>query len=229
MHPAAGTARVVQDGTSSARTPGKRGGRPDDLNGPDLEEVPRRGCGAARMTPAELDRQADTLALINDDIAGRLDRQAASLDKIDNKAVVVVGYALAAASFLATRNSQPVLAGLAFGAFAVAAVFGVLALAVWNYQDTEPVALVQYVSVNRGQALAAMIANRTQIFAANSRRQRVKARQWWISISVLLLGTALMVAAILVHTTKHDRADSTAGTAAVSVYGGRGPAGAPPD
>jgi hypothetical protein len=59
------------------------------------------------MKPDEVERQAETLVLINSGLAARLDRQADSLAKIDNKAVVVIGYALAAATFLATRRAQP--------------------------------------------------------------------------------------------------------------------------
>src|SRR6266496_5785751 len=65
------------------------------------EDTP--GWNPCRMTPDELERQAETLAFINSELVCRLDRQSDSLAKIDNKAVLVVGYALAAASFLATR------------------------------------------------------------------------------------------------------------------------------
>jgi len=60
----------------------------------------------------EIESRVGTLEVINAEIAARLGRQFQSGEKIDNKSVVIVGYGIAAASFLATRHVQPVLAGL---------------------------------------------------------------------------------------------------------------------
>jgi hypothetical protein len=74
------------------------------------------------VTPEDVDQQAETLELINGEITGRLARQADSSAKIDTKAVTLAGYAVAAASFLATQHAQALLAALAYAAFAVAAL-----------------------------------------------------------------------------------------------------------
>jgi hypothetical protein len=159
------------------------------------------------MTPDEVERQAETLALINSELACRLDRQADCLVKIDNKAVVVIGYALAAATFLATRHAQPGLAACAYGAFAVAAGFGITVVAVRNYQDFEPRALFTgYAPRSRAATLAVVAAMRVKHFEFNRGRLNTKAWQWWTSLTALLIGTMLMVAAILVQTNAHDHA-----------------------
>lgn len=157
------------------------------------------------MTPEELERQAETLAVINNELVGRLDRQSDSLAKVDNKAVLVVGYALAAASFLATRHAQPVLAILAFAAYAAAVCFGIAAIAVRTYQDIEPRQLFNgYTDRTRAATLAAVAAKRVKHFEFNRGRLNTKAWQWWVSLASLLLGTMLMVAALLVQTYHHD-------------------------
>src|SRR5260370_17645936 len=84
------------------------------------------GCGGRRgqsrtmreVTPKEPEPQAETLDLINSEISASLARQSDSGKNIDTKAVVLVGYAVAAAAFLATRHAQPVLAALAYIAYA---------------------------------------------------------------------------------------------------------------
>jgi len=52
------------------------------------------------ITPNELETQEQTLALINTEISGRLDRQSESLGKIDGKAGLLLG-----------STSQPPTAG----------------------------------------------------------------------------------------------------------------------
>lgn len=59
------------------------------------------------MTPEELERQGATLKLINTELTARLARQADDSAKVDTKAIVIVGYAVAASSFLAIRHAQP--------------------------------------------------------------------------------------------------------------------------
>ena len=115
------------------------------------------------MDPEELERHSETLALLNDELTGLLDRVSASLTKIDDKAALVVGYSIAAASFLATRHGQPLAAGFAFGFFGVSAVFAVAVLAVRSYQDFEPRPLLNhYAQQTRAVTLAALTAERVQ-------------------------------------------------------------------
>jgi hypothetical protein len=159
------------------------------------------------MTPEDFEKHAGTLDLINREIASRLDRQTDSTAKIDTKASLVIGYTIAAASFLATRHAQPVLAALAFIAYTAAVGFGIASLAVWNYKDIKPRTLVAYANASQAGALAPLISRRVMDFETNDSRQRRKAVQWWISLTALLLGAVLMVAAILVQTYDHGRAE----------------------
>ena len=155
----------------------------------------------ADVASKELELREDTLELINSEIAGRLVRQADSSAKIDSKATALTGYALAAASFLATRHVQPVLAGLAYGTFAVAAVLSVAASAVGSHTDvpeSRPL-FNKYATRTRAETLAALGATRVRTFEENARRHARKGRLWLAAVGNLGAGVVLMISAILME------------------------------
>jgi len=157
------------------------------------------------MRPEDLNSQAETLALINAEVTARLGRQSVSLDKIDTKSVLLVGYALAAISFLTTRGAESVLAVLAYCAFASAVGFGVASMSVRAYEDVGPRPLFnKYADLSVPATLAALGATKVKHFEFNNGQLRRKARRWWASLAILLVGTALMVTAIFVQTYRHD-------------------------
>jgi hypothetical protein len=166
------------------------------------------------MTPGKPELQTETLELIKDEVESRFKRQFDSLTAIDTKAGLVVGYALTAAAFLATRKAQPILVGLADGAYLVAAGFGVATLAVRHYQDVGARALFNsHARHSRAAALAAVTANQIKQLEFNDGILRKKARQWWISLAMLMLATLLMIAAILVQTYQHEHTGPNRGKA----------------
>jgi hypothetical protein len=159
------------------------------------------------MTPDEINEVAAneaTLSLINAEISGRLDRQSDSIGKIENKAGLLLGYTIAASSFLSTRSFQPVAAGFAYALFAVAAIAGVYALAVRTYKDIEPDGVIAYSNQSVGLTLAMLIGTRGEAYDVNKGRQRWKAWAWWTCLAAVVAGSALMVASILVQTGSHD-------------------------
>jgi hypothetical protein len=170
------------------------------------------------MTPEELEHQGGTLALISSELAGLLDRQSSALDNIDNKATAMIGYALVAATFLATRHAQPVLAGLAYAAFAAALGFGIAAMAIRNYDDLVPRVLLQYTTLSPGETRAALVANEVKTFESTLKKQKSKAAHWRNSLIALVFGTLFMVAGILVQTYGHDHVGT--GRPAAPVHSG---------
>jgi len=150
------------------------------------------------MTPQQLEERAPTLELINAEITASIARQASSGRNLDTKAVLLIGYAGAAASFLATRHAQPVLAAFAYAAFAAAFAAGIWAAAVREYQDVpEPRRLfTEYLARSRAEALAALAASRVGAFESNTRKQARKARGWWLSLGCLAVGMTLMLFAL---------------------------------
>ena len=158
------------------------------------------------MTPDELERQAETLDLINSELTARLDRQADSDAKIDTKAVTLIGYAVVAASFLATRHPQVILASLAYGFYAIAVLLSLSAYALARYRDVpDPRALFnRYAARPKSVALVALAAQRVKAFEANARQHERKSSLWRASSVSLLLGVTLMIVSIVVQTGQHD-------------------------
>lgn len=176
------------------------------MSPPKVNESPLQPSGgtagqspaASRAAPAQLDGQDVTLELINSEITASLARQAGASQRLDTKAVLIVGYAGFAASFMATQHPRLVLAAVAYGAYAAAAGLGIWAYAVRIYQDVpEPRRLLTgYLSKPRAQVLAVLAATRVTAFEANARKHTRKVRLWWISLSCLGIGTTLMIAAL---------------------------------
>jgi Ca2+/Na+ antiporter len=154
------------------------------------------------MTENDLEGQTGTLEIVNAELVARLDRQFDSAAKIDNKAVVLLGYTVAASSFLATRHPELVLGVLAYTAYVVAAAFGVGAFGVGADQDVpDPRGLFDgYVERSKAQTLAALGAQRVIAFESNANKHARKAARWRISLAALVAGVALMVVSIIVHT-----------------------------
>jgi hypothetical protein len=146
----------------------------------------------------DLNRQAETLELINNEVTATLATQFNSAAKIDTKAAVLVGYAGAAASFLATRHAQPVVAALAYVAFGAAASFGIWAYAVSFYGDVpKPRTLfTRYRARAKAEVLVALAATRVKVIESNVSKLDQKVKRWWISLGTLAAGMVLMVSAI---------------------------------
>jgi hypothetical protein len=152
----------------------------------------------SEVPPDQLQHHAETLDLINAEVAASLARQFDSGASIDAKAAILVGYAAVASSFLATRHAQPVLAALAYAAYGMAAGLGLWAYAVRLYQDVpDPRQLFNgYFARPKAQALAALAATRVQAFESNALKHARKARRWWMSIVSLAAGVTLMILAL---------------------------------
>jgi len=168
----------------------------------------REGAAGLRsccMTPDELEQQAETLDLINAELTARLNRQADSDAKIDTKTVTLIGYAVVAASFLATRHPQAILASLSYGFYAVAVLLCLRAYALARHRDVPaPRALFnRYAAQSKSVTLAALAAQRVKAFEANARQHERKSWLWRASLVSLVLGVTLMIVSIVVQTGQH--------------------------
>jgi len=150
------------------------------------------------LSPEQLRRHAETLELINTEVTASLERQFESGAQIDNKAIILVGYAAVASSFLATRHAQPVLGGLAYAAYGMAAGFVIWAYAVRLYQDVPESRRLfnSYLTHPKAQVLATLAASRVEAFENNARKQSRKASRWWMSVLSLTIGLILMILAL---------------------------------
>jgi hypothetical protein len=149
--------------------------------------------------PEDLTRHAETLELINNEVTARLAAQVDSAASIDTKAGILVGYAGAAASFLATRHAQPVLAALAYIAFGAAAGFGIWAYAIRKVYGAVPKPrrlFTEYRARPKAEVLAALAATRVKAIESNGTELDLKVKRWWISLGTLSAGMVLMISAI---------------------------------
>jgi hypothetical protein len=148
--------------------------------------------------PEDLDRQSETLELINNEVTAILAAQYDSAARIDTKAAIIVGYAGVAASFLATRHSRPVVAALAYVAFGAAVGFGIWTYGVYFFETVpKPRALFnRYRKRTKTETLAALAATRVKVIERNADRIDQKVKRWWISLGILTVGMVLMISAI---------------------------------
>lgn len=145
------------------------------------------------------DGDTDTLELINTEVTARLTRLTEAGKGIDTKAGVLAGFAATAAQFLAGRDAQPLLQGLGLGAYALAFLFAVWALAVATYLDVpDPRELVNtYARRPKAIALADLVVERVNAIESNAKKHEAKARRWWIALGWLAVGLVLSIAAIV--------------------------------
>lgn len=144
----------------------------------------------------------DSLEVITEELRARLERQNSSGSRVETKATAIAGFAAVAGQFLATRDANPILAGLAFTAYLISFGAGVWALAVIKYEDVpDPRRLVdEYASKGKAETLAGLAATRVGAFERNAKRHDRKVRWWWVSLAALAVGLVLSGAAIVVHT-----------------------------
>lgn len=145
--------------------------------------------------PDQLERHAETLELINTEVTASLTRQFSSAQSIDTKAITVVGYAGAAAAFLATRHAEAILAAFAYAAYGLSAVFGMWTFALRTYTDVpRPRDLFNgYWTRPKARVLAALAATRVKAFESNIKEEQRKRRRWWLSVASLAAGMTLMI------------------------------------
>jgi len=158
-------------------------------------------------TPTPEHPRTETLALINSEITASLERQADAGSRIDTKAVALVAYAGVAASFLATRHAELVLAAIAYAAFGASAGIGIWSYGIRSYEEVPaPRSLFNaYLTRDPADALAALAASRIPAFERNAAKNQRKARLWLISLASLMTGIVLMLLAVTLaaHTGSH--------------------------
>jgi hypothetical protein len=147
-----------------------------------------------------LPERADTLELVNNEIAARLLRQATAGAQVDTKAALLAGVAATATQFLASRNNPHVgYAFIAYVWYVVAFLLAVGAYALARYEDVpEPRGLVvECAHRPKDETLAFLVATRVKVFEANADKHQRKVALWWASVVSLTVGLAVSVAAIV--------------------------------
>lgn len=158
------------------------------------------GAGSAQAAGGDEDahEHAETLELINAELGQRQAGVTAAATAVQARSVLLIGFAAAAAQFLATRAGAPGLQRAAFAGYAVSAACGVAALAV-RPAAAAPAADVLVEDLahqSRAEALARLAAARVALLRADTGRQRRRTGLWWAAVASLAVATVLAIVAI---------------------------------
>jgi len=135
------------------------------------------------------DRAEETLALLNEELKGRLERQDATAARLDTKLTLVIGFVVAAIPLLLARQIE-----LIAGITAVVALASVFVVALdglrprhWRVVP-EPQPLVDEFSGRTPyEVLGALVGTRVVAFERNRKVTRHKSRRLNQSIAMLLM------------------------------------------
>jgi hypothetical protein len=155
--------------------------------------------GPGRADAGDEDGQpAETLELVNAELAQRQAGQTAAAAAVQTRALLLLGFAAVAAQFLATRDGEPVLQLGAFTAYAVSAAAGLAALAVRPSPPgpTVDALLQEYAGQPRDDALARLAAARAVALREDAARQRRRTQWWWVALIALTVATVLSILVI---------------------------------
>lgn len=175
---------------------------PDGFGGGRPTVQVRESPAMNHMTPNERDPadQAETLDLINAEVTASLTQQADASAKLETKALTLVGYVGVLSAFLATRNAQPVAAGCAYLAYAIAAGLDIAAFMLGPELRlaASPGKLFDgFLQRSKIETLEALVTTRVKAFDYNQIKLERKARFAQISLIFLVGGVLLMAVAII--------------------------------
>jgi len=141
----------------------------------------------------------ETLRLINAEISARAGRLDTSTSRLDTKATTLLGFVLAAVTFLAAQKTGGWWKVPPLVAYGIAAYFGQQAMRPRSFKDApEPQILVEHVAA-RGEAAALLLLIHAKVraFAENRITHEQKARSWRLSEMALILAVALTDVALI--------------------------------
>jgi hypothetical protein len=159
------------------------------------------------MPEQEIQSANPTLHFINTEIGAALDRQSHALDQIEAKTAVVVGYAVAAAAFLATRPFEWILGVAGYLMLALSVGYAIRSYWTGRYPEISPSELFnRYYDKEVDDVVRAVAASRALHYDQTAKTLHTKVGSWNRSLRALVAATALMVAALVVQTVVHDDA-----------------------
>jgi dipeptide/tripeptide permease len=154
---------------------------------------------------SEPEYDLDNLRLIHDEIAARTGRLADSGARLDAKATTLLGFVLAAATFLAAHTGPFWWKFATFAAMAVAGALAMAAMTPRKHHDApEPEQFWQFTRKRKEPAtLALLIAAKIKVFNTNHKIHEGKAALWRWSLVALTLAVLLTVTTLAIGSTQH--------------------------
>jgi hypothetical protein len=140
----------------------------------------------------------DTLELANELLRERLEAQKSGIERIEAKALALLGFAAVALQFMVTRvdGGTWMITSIVFYTLGFAA--GLASIALYEHEyPPDPGRLVDaYLDVSRGHLLDVLVRERAFAYDANSGHARFKRRMWLACATALTVAVTLSAAAI---------------------------------
>jgi hypothetical protein len=144
------------------------------------------------VTPEE---QLQAISTVNDSIRDRLIVQRDSIERIETKGTLLLGFAIAASQFLLTRfdDTSTGWTVLALVAYGLAFIAGLVAIAPYRHDyPPDPVPFfVNYGNQPPDVVVRTLAASRAVAYVENASRARTKGIAWWFTVALLAAAVAL--------------------------------------
>ncbi len=139
--------------------------------------------------------QPETWDLLNEELRHRLDVQRAAAQRLETKATVIIGAALAGVQFIAKEPFRSYWLPLAVGSYLAAIGAGLLAVLPQVFHETGPrPMLIGLWLYPRGRAAAELANNRLAAYEMNVKRHGRRVAAVRVSVVALVLAAILSVA-----------------------------------
>lgn len=138
------------------------------------------------------------MELANELLRERLEAQKSGIERIEAKALALLGFAAVALQFVVTRVDVGGWLVAAIACYALSFAAGLSSIALYEHEyPPDPGRLVNvYLEVSRGHLLDVLVRERAFAFDANSRHARFKRRSWLTCAGTLTAAIALSAIAI---------------------------------
>lgn len=141
----------------------------------------------------------DTLRLLNEEVSARAGRLDANTARLDTKATTLLGFILAACTFLATQPISGWWKVPAYAAFIASATLGFQSMRPRTFKDApQPDSLLQFLTQRpETDALTLILKAKVQAFKDNQATHQRKANSWRGCLAAYSLAVVLMIGAII--------------------------------
>ena len=158
----------------------------------------------------------ETLRILADVIRDRLVVQRDAIERMETKAVFLLGVAVTAAQFVITADGlNPWWQGFALAAYGLSFIYGLVVVAPYrhNYPPEPKVLFEEYHDSSPRAVLNVLAATRAVAFEINVKAARRKTKAWWRTLVLLVVAVALSgVAAVSGSSSNGDNIEHPRGT-----------------
>lgn len=162
----------------------------------------------------ELAPTPETLRLLNEEVSARAGRLDASTARLDTKATTLLGFILAACTFLTTQPIGGWWKVPAYAAFVAAAMLGFQSMRPRKFKDApEPDAVLQFLAQRpETVALTLILEAKVRAFKDNQATHERKANSWRRCLAAFSLAVVFMIGALILGGQHRPTTPASGGT-----------------